>query len=99
MSLENYCTRGIGFQINDPICHQCTGGCKEKRILSGGPDIAGNLMQSHVAGTGTTGLTIPDSVKTKIELSEYLSKVFTRGSAQYKVAYAEYSPKFEMGKH
>jgi hypothetical protein len=98
MSLENYCTRGIGFATDDPICHACTGGCKEKRVLSGGPDIAKEIM-GHSAHNTSMGLCFPDSIKSKQDLSEYLSKIFKRGTPEYQKAYAEYSGSFEMAKH
>jgi hypothetical protein len=66
--------------------------------LNGGPDIENEITKEFDKGKlKRVVLVIPDSVKTKTALGEYLvSHKILRGTEEYKVAYAEYSPSLPM---
>jgi|ERR1035437_850503 hypothetical protein len=92
-----YCKTGLG--VGSPECCDCKLECKERRVLNGGPDIASEMTKAGHSGNAGSGLIIPDSVKTKVDLSRYLDSILKRGTPEYKAAYAEFSGSFEMGKH
>jgi|ERR1035437_3581322 hypothetical protein len=92
-----FCRTGLG--VGSPECCDCKLECKDRRVLNGGPDIGSELAKAHHSGNAGSGLIIPDSIKTKVDLSKYLDAILKRGSEEYKAAYAEFSGRFEMGRH
>jgi hypothetical protein len=68
------------------------------RKINGGPDLENEITKEFDNGKlKRVVLIIPDSVKTKDDLGKYLvSQKIMRGTDEYKVAYAEYSPSLPM---
>lgn len=93
MSKDSYCNSGIGKQINDPFCS-----CRYEKIdrkLNGGPDLSKAMQEADSKGTPGLNLLIPDSIKTKSGLSQYLIESgFIRGTPEYLEAYKQYSGNF-----
>lgn len=88
ISESNYCKTGLGVGTE-----QCA--CKLKlktarRLQGNGPGLS--EMMTSTTGPTEPVLILPDSVRTKQELSEFLAQNYERGSEEYRYFYAKYSP-------
>ena len=69
------------------------------KTLNGGPDVSKEITKEFDKTGKVTkiAMIIPDSVKSKVELSEYLVKAgLLRGTEDYNLAYKEYSASLPM---
>lgn len=99
ISQTEYCKNGLGKGTDDRC--QCQLKSNNKRIVSGGPDIGAELLKEFNRPPAEPTLLIPDSIKTKEDLSEYLSMQYDRNSPEYRLFYAKYSQtlKFERDEY
>ena len=93
ISKSNFCRVGLG--VGSPQCQKGEPS-EPKKQSQPGPNVAGEIAKVGQCSCGKLSLIIPDSVKTKADLSKFLEEQgYKRGTDEYWNFYKEYSINFK----